>query len=101
MTLYAGETIVLKVSASDIDDAQTPLNSNDVTSTEVIIVDSAGAVVQASAPMVWDATDQEWRFYWDTPGTADTFNARVRLTSASWDTWEFQKIKTKTQPTGF
>lgn len=101
MTVYAGETVVLKVSATDIDDSETPLTSADVTSTEVVIVDSAGSTVQAADPMVWDATDQEWRYYWDTPVTADTFTARIRLIAATWDTWEYQKIKTKAQPSGF
>ena len=100
MTIYLGETITFKTSATDIDDSNTPLADTDVTSTEIIIVDSAGAVVLASSAMTWNATDSEWRYAWTTTA-ADTFTARLRLVGIGFDTWEYQKVKVKANPTGF
>ena len=100
MTIYAGETVTFKTSATQIDDAKTPILDADVTSTEIVIVDSNGATVQASTPMVWDATDSEWRYAWTTT-TNGTFTARLRLIGATFDTWEFQKVKIKVNPSPF
>ena len=100
MTLYAGETITFKTSATQIDDAATVLLDTDVTSTEIIVVDVAGATIVASTPMVWDATDLEWRYSW-TSTTDGSFTARLRLIGATFDTWEYQKVKIKANPTPF
>ena len=101
MTIYAGETVVFKTSVKDIDDAQTWLNDTDVTSTEIVILDSSEVEVLASDILTWDVTDEEWRYVWDTPATADTFTAKIRLVGTDFDTWEFQKVKTKALPPGF
>jgi hypothetical protein len=101
MTIYAGETVVFKTEAKDVDDAETTLTDTDVTSTEVRILDSAQAVIVASGTMTWDSTDLEWRYVWTTPVTPDTFTAKLRLIGPTFDTWEYVKVKTKTQPSGF
>ncbi len=101
MTIYAGETVTFKTSATNVDDSNTPLTDSDVASTEITIVDTSdGSTVLAATPMVWDATDAEWRYTWTTP-SAGTFQARLRLIGASFDTWEFEKVKVKANPTGF
>lgn len=100
MTIYAGETVTFKTSATQIDDANTPLTDSDVTSTEIIIVDGNGTEIVSSTPMTWDATDQEWRYAWTT-ATNGTFTARLRLTGATFDTWEYQKVKVKVNPSPF
>jgi len=100
MTIYAGETVTLKTSATQIDDAQTPLLDTDVTSTEIIIVDANSATVVAATPMTWDATDSEWRYAWTTT-VAGKFQARLRLTGATFDTWEYAKITVKANPSPF
>jgi len=100
MTIYAGETVTFKTSATQIDDAKTPILDTDVSSTEIVVVDSNGDTVVASSPMVWDATDLEWRFAWTT-AVNGTFTARLRLIGVAFDTWEFQKVKIKVNPTPF
>lgn len=100
MTIYVGETVTFKTSATNVDDSNTPLLDTDVTSTEITIVDSAGTEVLAASAMTWDATDKEWRYTWTTTA-ADTFNARLRLIGTTFDTWEYQKVKVKANPTGF
>jgi len=100
MTIYVGEVIQFRTSATDTDEAKTPLTDSDVTSTEITIVDSAGAVVQAATSMTYDSTDGVWYYNWTTTG-AETFNARMRLIGVTFDTWEYQKVKVKANPTGF
>ncbi len=100
MTIYAGETVTFKTSATKVDDAKTPLLDTDVTSTEIIIVDAAGTEVVASTPMVWDATDVEWRFAYTTT-VEGKFQARLRLTGATFDTWEYAKLTVKVNPSPF
>ncbi len=100
MTIYVGETITFKTSATQIDDAETVLLDTDVTSTEIVLLDSSQAIIIASAPLIWDATDLEWRYTWTTTAV-DTFTAKLRLVGTSFDTWEFQKVKVKANPTGF
>ena len=100
MTLYAGETVTFKTSATQVDDANTVLLDSDVTSTEIILVDSNGTTIVASSPMVWDPTDLEWRYSW-TSTTSGTFTARLRLVGATFDTWEYQKVKLKANPAPF
>lgn len=100
MTIYAGETVTFRTSAVQVDDAKTPVTDADVTSTEIIVVDSNGSEVVPSSPMTWDATDQKWTYAWTTT-TNGTFVARLRLTGASFDTWEFQKVRIKVNPTPF
>ena len=100
MTIYAGETITFKTSATQINDAQDAITDTDVTSTEILIVDANGTTVVAATPMTWDATDVEWRFAWTTTVNG-TFTARLRLIGATFDTWEFQKVRVKTNPSPF
>ncbi len=100
MTLYAGETVTFKTSATQIDDAKTVLTDADVTSTEFFLVDSDGATIVAATPMTWDATDQEWRFSW-TSTIAGKYNARLRLVGVTFDTWEYQKVTIKANPSPF
>lgn len=91
MTIYAGETVTFKTSATKVDDAKTVVLNTDVTSTEIVIVDANGATVVAATPMTWDATDQEWRYEWDT-ATDGRYLARLRLIGATFDTWEFKRV---------
>jgi hypothetical protein len=97
MAMYAGETTTFKVSATQVDDSRTVLLDTDVTSTEIVILDANGTEVVASTPMVWDTTDQEWRYTWQTtdPGK---FVARLRLTGPTFDVWEYQKVSIKVNP---
>ena len=102
MTIYAGETVVFKTSAHDADDAKTIIEDTDVTAVQITIIDvSDESVLVSSDTMTWDATDQEWRYLWDTPGTAGSYRAQIRMFGSAFDVWEYQKLKTKTNPTGF
>ena len=100
MTLYAGETLTFKTSAVQVDDASTVLTDNDVTSTEIVIVNSSGTTVLEATPMTWDPTDKEWRYSW-TSTESGTYTARLRLTGLTFDTWEYQKVKIKPNPAPF
>lgn len=91
MAFYAGETITFATSAVNIDTANTPLTNSDVNSTEITIVDSEGTEVLAPTPMVWNATDSEWRYAWTAPSSGK-FTARLRLIGANFDTWEFKAV---------
>ena len=100
MAIYEGETITFKTSATNVDDAKTALTDSDVTSTEITIIDqSDNSVVLAATPMVYDATDVEWRYTWTTPvtgsGASEKYTARLRLIGATFDTWEYQKVTVK------
>jgi hypothetical protein len=95
MTSYAGETITLKTSATQIDDSRTPILDADVSSTEIRIFRVSDDVeVLTSTPMVWDATDSEWRYSWTTT-EAGKFEAKLRLVGPTFDTWEYAKVSIK------
>jgi hypothetical protein len=102
MTIYAGETVVFKTSALNTDDAKTIITDLDVTSVLISIVDVADdSALVTDGSMTWDATDEEWRYIWTTPVTAGSYLAKMRLIGPAFDVWEFQKLKTKTNPDGF
>lgn len=102
MTIYAGETVVFKTSAHDADDAKTIIVDTDVTAVQITVIDTSDdSVLVNAATMTWDSTDQEWRYSWNTPGTAGSYRAQIRMQGPSFDVWEYQKLKTKTNPTGF
>jgi len=92
MAIYAGETVVFVTSATQVDDANTPLTDADVTSATITIYDSSdSSEVLASTAMVWNATDVKWRYSWTT-ATAGKFEARLRLAGLTFDTFEYQKV---------
>ena len=99
MATFAGETVVWKTSATAPDDAETVLTDGDVTQVLITIHDTSddSALVTDSA-MTWNATDQEWRYVWATPGTAGTFRGKMRIVGASFNIWEVAKVRTKTTP---
>lgn len=102
MTIYAGETVAFKTSAHAEDDAKTTITDLDVTTVTITIQDKADdSILVNAATMTWDATDQEWRYLWATPATAGSFLAQMQITGSDFDVWEFQKLKTKTNPLGF
>lgn len=95
MTIYGGETITFKTSATGIDDAQTALTDSDVLSALITIRASDDTEVVTDGAMTYDATDGEWRYTWTTPAGADKYVAKLRLVGATFDTWEFQKVTVK------
>ena len=93
MTLYAGETVTITTSATQPDG--TTITDADVTGAFITIYDkTSGSVVQAEASLTWDATNEQWSYAWSTT-VAGSFDARLRLTGLTFDTWEFVAIKVK------
>lgn len=105
MTLYAGETILIKHSATFDGVALTAALVQTVT---ITIYSSAGVIIEAETSMQWNATKVRWEFSWDTsPGAAPggvkldagTYRAKVYVRSNDGaENWEFQKIKLKANP---
>jgi hypothetical protein len=102
MAFYAGETVIFKTAAHDADDAKSTITDLDVTAALITIVDTSDdSVLVTDGSMTWDATDEEWRYIWTTPVTSGSYQAQIRLTGTLFDSWEYQKLKTKTNPLGF
>jgi len=77
---YAGAPHLLKVTASDFDSEVLTGPEADVS---VVVVDSAGAVVLPTTPLVWNDTKNRWQYTWDTTGLPPgTYKARFDLVAA-------------------
>lgn len=97
MTVYAGETIRISTLATDANDD--PIVDTDVSSTEIVILDSDLTPV-VNTTLTWSASKQYFYYDWDATYEG-TFNARLRLVGVNLDTWEYRKIKIKANPNGF
>lgn len=102
MTIYAGETVVWKTSATGVDDAKTIITTTDVTQVLITIVDTSDdSVLVTDGAMSWDATDQEWRYIWTTPVTAGSYRGQMKIVGTTFTAWEYEKLKTKLNFGGF
>ena len=105
MTIYAGETITITHTATDLDNT-TALTDSDVDNVSIIIYDADLEVVVAETEMTWDATDARWEYVWDTsPGSTPvnidpgTYRAKITITGVDDSTnWEFKRIRLARNP---
>lgn len=97
MTVYAGEVVRIKSSATGYDDA--PLTNDDITAATIEIFDSAGDVVEPATPMTYSISQVNWFFDWITADVpAGTYKAKVRLTGELYDNWEIITVRLKESP---
>lgn len=105
MTIYAGETVTITHTATDLDNV-TALTDSDVDSVTIVIYDSDLAEVVSETAMTWDATDERWEYVWDTsPGATPvnidpgTYRAMVTITGLDDSTnWEYKRIRLARNP---
>lgn len=94
MSLYAGETALIKHTAKLDDVALTFL---DVASCDITIYDVDLVEILPATPMVWNSTLTRWEYSWDTPGpSAATFKAKIEITGLDGAfNWEYKTIRLK------
>ena len=105
MTIYAGETVTITHTATDLDNV-TALTDSDVDSVTIVIYDSALTEVVSETAMTWNATDARWEYVWDTsPGAtpinidSGTYRAMVTITGLDDSTnWEYKRIRLARNP---
>jgi hypothetical protein len=104
MTLYSGETILIKHTAS-FDGV--PMTDADVQTVTIVIYNSALQIVEEETPMVWDAAKVRWTHSWDTSPTgatptylpAGTYRIKIYIRSIDGaENWEFGKVRLKVNP---
>lgn len=100
MAIYAGETIRIKVTATDYDgEAITGEAATPPTGT-VELYDADGAQYLAE-DLAWESTKTYWFYDWDTvTGDVGTYKIRARFIGVGdvYDTWEYGRIQVKTNP---
>ena len=99
MALYAGETVRIRLEATDYD-GTTPLTDADVDAF-VTIWDRDGSTVLVDAAMTWAPDDPEgpaWHHDWDTPATAGSYRAKLAVGAGTRTSWEFKTIRLRPNP---
>ncbi len=103
MTIYAGETITISHTATDLDNT-TELTESDVDVVEIIIYDVDGEEVISITEMDWNSTEERWEYTWDTSPSAvpidfGSYRAKVIITGIDGSTnWEYKKIRLARNP---
>lgn len=105
MTIYAGETVTITHTATDLDNT-TALTDGDVDSVTIVIYDSDLAEVVSETAMTWDSDESRWEYVWDTsPGAtpvnidSGTYRAMVTITGLDDSTnWEYKRIRLARNP---
>ena len=80
MTMYAGELVHVRLTATDFD-GETVTGVDPVTVTATIF-NSAGTAVVAETAMDWNAEQARWLYEWESPTTPGTYKVRVRVVDA-------------------
>lgn len=97
MASYEGETVRIKVTATDFDGVAITGDGTPPTAT-VTVYDSTGAVVFTEA-LTWETTKLYWYFDWPTiVGDAGSYKVRARFIGVSYDTWEYGRLSIKVNP---
>ena len=96
MTLYAGETVIIKHTATLDGVALTNLDVADVL---VSIYEMDDTEVLAEVSMPWNSTMERWEYSWNSPGPdAGKYRVKIRVSGLdASDNWEYQVLRTKTK----
>lgn len=98
MTLYLGETILLSHTATFDGEDLTDSNTESV---DIIIYNADEEEVVTSTPMIWNATDSRWEYWWDTDNvdlTSGRYTCKVTVTTTNGVNWEYFKVALKANP---
>lgn len=103
MTIYAGETIQIKVEATDFD-ALTTLDNTDIT-VNISIYNAALVEVLAETQMTYDAGELAFMYSWDTTGlAAGGYRARIEALGQAATpqsvSLEYKRIRLNRRPVG-
>lgn len=103
MTVYAGETVQIRVAATDFD-ASTPLDGGDI-SVFVTIYDSVPEEVLPEVEMGYDLDDEAFLYAWDTAGLAPgSYRARIEALGQQATpqsvSLEYKRIRLARRPVG-
>jgi hypothetical protein len=103
LTLYAGETTQIRISAIDFDQL-TALTDADVTSVFVTIFNSDGDEVLAETEIDYDVGEGAWIYNWDTTGR-DPGGYRAKIEAYGTGatppySLEFKRIRLNRRPVG-
>jgi hypothetical protein len=103
MTIYAGETVQIKVEATDFD-ALTTLDNSDIT-VNISIYNTALEEVLAETAMTYDVEDAAFLYAWDTTGlAAGGYRARIEALGQAATpqsvSLEYKRIRLNRRPVG-
>lgn len=77
MTIYAGETVQIRVTGTDFDQA-TPLTDDELLGVYVTIFNNEAEVVLPQTAMTWSEDDSAWNYSWDTANEASgSYRAKI------------------------
>lgn len=98
MSLYAGETVLIKHSAH-LDGETTALTNLDVAAVYLSIYDADLVEVLAPTVMTWVPGKSRWEHSWNSPGpTGGTYKAKCKIVGLdSSENWEYKTIRLKTK----
>lgn len=101
MTIYAGETVQIKVTARDFDQL-TVLSDDNLISVNITIFDVEGEETLAQTAMTYDEDEAGWVYNWATTSVdAGTYRAKIEATGVSSEySLEFQRIRLNRRPIG-
>ena len=96
MTLYAGETVIIKHTAT-LDGEQ--LTNLDVSDVLVSIYEMDDTVLLSEVSMPWSSVAERWEYSWSSPGPdAGKYRVKIRVSGLDGsDNWEYQILRTKTK----